>query len=147
MGLSGAGKTTLARALAPLLSAVLFNADAVRANISYDLGFSLEDRIEQARRMGWLCDRVVEAGGTAIADFICPTEQTRNAFGRAFIIWMDRIEISRYADTDEMFMRPTRCDLRVFPIGSPPYWAARALALISAMDQRDHLIKLKEVKQ
>jgi predicted kinase len=34
MGLPGAGKTTLA----PLLNAVVFNADAVRANLSRDLG-------------------------------------------------------------------------------------------------------------
>ena len=64
MGLPGAGKTTLANALAPLLNAVVFNADAVRANVSRDLGFSHEDRVEHARRMGWMCDRVVEAGGT-----------------------------------------------------------------------------------
>ena len=81
MGLPGAGKTTLATVLAPLLNAVVFNADAVRANLSRDLGFSHEDRIEHARRMGWMCDRVVEAGGTVIADFICPTPETRAAFG------------------------------------------------------------------
>ena len=74
MGLPGAGKTTLANALAPLINAVVFNADAVRANLSRDLGFTHEDRVEHARRMGWMCDRVVEAGGTVIADFICPTE-------------------------------------------------------------------------
>jgi adenylylsulfate kinase len=34
MGLPGAGKTTLATALAPLLNAVVFNADAVRTNLS-----------------------------------------------------------------------------------------------------------------
>jgi adenylylsulfate kinase-like enzyme len=54
MGLPGAGKTTLARILAPTLSAVLFNADEVRANINRELGFSHEDRIEHTRRMGWL---------------------------------------------------------------------------------------------
>ncbi len=37
MGLPGAGKTTLANALAPLLNAVVFNADAVRRNLSRDL--------------------------------------------------------------------------------------------------------------
>ena len=68
MGLPGAGKTTLANVPAPLLNAVVFNADAVRANLSRDLGFSHDDRIEHARRMGWMCDRVVEAGGTVIAD-------------------------------------------------------------------------------
>jgi Adenylylsulphate kinase len=67
MGLPGAGKTTLATALAPLLNAVVFNADAVRANLSRDLGFTHADRIEHARRMGWMCDRVVEAGGTVVA--------------------------------------------------------------------------------
>ena len=40
MGLPGAGKTTLASALAPPLNAVVFNADAVRVNLSRDLGFS-----------------------------------------------------------------------------------------------------------
>src|SRR5215469_17362559 len=99
MGLPGAGKTTLATSLAPLLNAVVFNADAVRANLSRDLTFSLQDRIEHARRMGWMCDRVVEAGGTVIADFICPTPATREAFGVAFVIWVDRIRESRFDDT------------------------------------------------
>ena len=40
MGLPGAGKTTLARELAPLLRAVLFNADEVRKTLNRDLGFS-----------------------------------------------------------------------------------------------------------
>jgi adenylylsulfate kinase len=116
MGLPGAGKTTLATALAPLLNAVVFNADAVRSNISCDLGFSHQDRIEHARRMGWLCDRVVEAGGSVIADFICPTEETRAAFGEAFTIWLDRI------------VPPKRFDIRVRAEGSPQYWAEQAVA-------------------
>jgi adenylylsulfate kinase-like enzyme len=57
MGLPGAGNTTLVRALASLLNAVVFNADAVHANLSRDLGFCHADRIEYARRMGWMCDR------------------------------------------------------------------------------------------
>ena len=59
LGLPGAGKTTtLSKALVPRLNAVHFNADDVRANINKDLGFIEADRIEHARRMGWLCDRV-----------------------------------------------------------------------------------------
>ena len=77
MGLPGAGKTTLAKALTPRLSAVHFNADEVRKHVNRDLGFSEADRTEQARRMGWLCDQVIKAGGFAIADFICPTPAAR----------------------------------------------------------------------
>src|ERR1700733_2655091 len=130
MGLPGAGKTTLATALAPLLNAVVFNADAVRANLSRDLGFSLDDRVEHARRMGWMCDRVVEAGGTVIADFICPTAETRAAFGDAFTIWVDRIEAGRFEDTNKMFVAPEHFDLRVKAAGAAQYWAEQALALL-----------------
>jgi cytidyltransferase-like protein len=125
MGLPGAGKTTLAKILAPCLNAVHFNADEVRANVNKDLGFALEDRLEQARRMGWLCDRVVEAGTHAIADFICPTAETREAFGDAFVVWVDRVKQSRFPDTDALFEPPTRWDVRVDPEGSPTYWAER----------------------
>jgi hypothetical protein len=127
MGLPGAGKTMLANALAPLLDAVVFNADAVCANLSRDLGFSHEDRVEHARRMGWMCDRVIEAGGTVIADFICPTEETRSVFGEAFTIWVDRIEAGHFADTNRMFVAPDKFDLRVSPDGTPQYWAEQAL--------------------
>jgi cytidyltransferase-like protein len=128
MGLPGAGKTALATTLAPLLNAVIFNADAVRANLSRDLGFTHEDRLEHARRMGWMCDRIVEAGGTVIADFICPTEATRRAFGDAFVIWVDRIAAGRFEDTNRMFVAPERFDLRVVAEGAPQYWAEKALA-------------------
>src|SRR5579862_5751329 len=121
MGLPGAGKTTLANALAPLLNAVVFNADAVRSNLSRDLGFGHEDRVEHARRMGWMCDRVVEAGATVIADFICPTVETRAAFGDAFTIWVDRIKEGRFADTNKMFVAPQTFDLRVGVDGAPQY--------------------------
>ena len=125
MGLPGAGKTTLAAELGPLLNAVVFNADAVRANIHLDLGFSIEDRIEQARRMGLLCDSVVEKGGTAIADFICPTTQTRAAFGECFVVWVNRIKKGRFEDTNEMFQPPENADFIVGEEGSPNQWAKK----------------------
>ncbi len=134
MGLPGAGKTSLALELAPLLRAVLFNADEVRQNLNRDLGFSPEDRIEQARRMGWLCDRVVEAGHAAIADFICPTPETRAAFGPAFTIWLDRIEASRYEDTNRLFVPPECFDIRVGPEDSPQFWARQISKQLASPD-------------
>jgi adenylylsulfate kinase len=50
MGLPGAGKTTLATALARRLNAVHFNADDVRKNINMELGFSETDRMRFQER-------------------------------------------------------------------------------------------------
>src|SRR5712691_5884009 len=125
MGLPGAGKTTLAAGLAPRLNAVHFNADEVRRNVNKDLGFSEADRVEHARRMGWLCDQVVKTGCFAVADFICPTPQTRAAFtkdGDAFIVWMDRVKESSFEDTNRMFVPPERVDLRILGEGTVEYW-------------------------
>lgn len=137
MGLPGAGKTTLARALAPRLGAVHFDADEVRTNINKDLGFTRDDRIEQARRMGWLCDRVVAAGGMAIADFVCPLVETREAFGTAFVVWVDRIREGRFEDTNRLFQPPTTWDVRVEAEGAPEFWAEEiASKLVPTFDPK-----------
>lgn len=133
MGLPSAGKTTLAKVLAPRLNAVHFNADDVRAQINKDLGFSEADRIEHARRMGWLCDQVVQVGSYAIADFICPTPATRQAFsvgGEPFVIWIDRIKEGPFQDTNRMFVPPEHYDLRVTSEREPEYWAEQAMGLL-----------------
>ena len=132
MGLPGAGKTTLARVLTPKLQAVWFNADEVRANLHKDLGFSHADRIEHARRMGWLCAKVAEAGGIAIADFVCPTAETRAAFGEAFVIFVDRIQAGRFEDTNRMFVPPDKYDVRVEADGEPEYWAEMILSFLNS---------------
>jgi adenylylsulfate kinase-like enzyme len=125
MGLPGAGKTTLATELAKMLNAVHFNADEIRKEINKDLTFSIEDRIEQARRMKVLCDIVVRSGNYAIADFVCPTKEAQEAFitQDTYVVWVDRTKVSRYEDTNKLFHPPENFDMIVNEYGSPKFWA------------------------
>lgn len=106
-GLPGSGKTTLAKSLLNRIDAIHLNADEVRADLNSDLGFSMEDRIEQARRMGALARLLSSQGRLVIVDFVCPTKETRAAFGKAnFAIWMDRISEGRFEDTNKLWEIP-----------------------------------------
>jgi adenylylsulfate kinase len=104
IGLPGSGKTTLAKALLEHTDAIHLNADEVRADLNKDLGFTPEDRIEQARRMGALARLLDSQGRLVIVDFVCPTFETRKAFGKPdYLVWVDRIEEGRFADTNKMW--------------------------------------------
>jgi predicted ATPase len=113
IGLPGSGKTTLAKELASRTDAILLNADEVRADLCSDLEFSIEDRIEQARRLGAMARLLAKQGRLVIVDFVCPTPETRKAFGLAdFVVWMDTISDSRYSDTNSLWINPDYFDYK-----------------------------------
>jgi len=116
IGLPGSGKTTLAVALARRINAVVWNADRIRENLNKDLGFSSADRLEQARRMGWLASEMSNQGINVISDFVCPTNQTREAYGKPdVLIWVNRIKSSRYNDTNVIWENPENYDVMIPP--------------------------------
>ncbi|MDN5548394.1 MAG: adenylyl-sulfate kinase, partial [Rhodococcus sp. (in: high G+C Gram-positive bacteria)] len=84
-GLSGSGKSTIARALADHLAAhssrraVLLDGDHVRRELASELGFSAEDRHRNLVRQAWVGARVAEAGGIAICAPIAPFAASRAA--------------------------------------------------------------------
>lgn len=113
-GLPGSGKTTLAKELLKRTQAVHLNADEIRSGLNSDLGFSIEDRVEHARRMGELARLLSNQGQNVIVDFVNPTSETREAFGKADVtIWMDRIKVSRYEDTNLIWEDPSEVDARI----------------------------------
>jgi len=136
MGLPSSGKTSLANALHSIIdTAVYWNADDVRENINSHLGFSLEDRVKQAKTMKWLSDNVIASNNMCIVDFVCPTQETRDAFRiqEAFVIWVDRVKESQYDDTNEMFVSPTEYDIHVVDDGrSTLEWASEISQYIFA---------------
>jgi adenylylsulfate kinase len=110
MGLPGAGKTTLAQALADKIDAMWFNADEIRAKYN-DWDFSEEGRIRQSQRMRTLADTSV--GLYVIADFIAPLKQMRDIYAADYVIWMDTIAEGRFEDTNRVFEPPKTYDLRI----------------------------------
>ena len=112
MGLPGSGKTSLAKLLAPMFNAVRLNADEVRKEAN-DWDFSEMGRSIQANRMKRLADEAIQSNRNVVADFVCPTEHTREDFNADYIIWMDTIKESNYKDTDRIFEAPSDVNLRI----------------------------------
>ena len=112
MGLPGSGKTTLAKHLAPMFNAVWLNADDVRKEAD-DWDFSPEGRQRQSLRMAKLAEKAVGENRVVVADFVCPTEQTRKEFKADYTIWMNTIKEGRFEDTNKMFEEPNNYDFKV----------------------------------
>jgi adenylyl-sulfate kinase len=82
-GLSGAGKSTIAKALSEALiesghKVSILDGDALRQSISHDLGFSDEDRIEQMRRVIALAKSQLDVGTFVITALISPFKTMRD---------------------------------------------------------------------
>jgi sulfate adenylyltransferase len=82
-GLSGAGKSTIASALATRLAELgnrtvtLLDGDDVRKHLSSELGFSREHRNLNVTRIGWVAAQLTRHGGAVICAPIAPFDQPR----------------------------------------------------------------------
>ncbi len=112
MGLSGSGKTYLAKKLQKDLNCAWFNADEIR-KMANDWDFSNEGRIRQSKRMRNLSDFESKNNRVSICDFICPTEETRQIFKPDFLIWMNSVSSSNFHDTDSIFQEPKIYDYKI----------------------------------
>jgi len=87
-GLSGSGKTTIARVLHPQLVAktvrpvTMLDGDVVRQFLSSELGFSREHRDLNLRRIGWVAGEIVRHGGMVVCSVIAPYDQGRKEVRR-----------------------------------------------------------------
>jgi len=81
-GLSGAGKSSLAHAVEEKLYQLgcrtyVLDGDNVRHGLCRDLGFSVEDRVENIRRIGEIAKLLLEAGVITMTAFISPFRAER----------------------------------------------------------------------
>jgi adenylylsulfate kinase len=81
-GLSGSGKSTIARGLENELHmrgylTMILDGDNVRSGINSNLRFSEEDRKENIRRVAELAKILMESGVITLCCFVSPTEELR----------------------------------------------------------------------
>ncbi|WP_184542078.1 adenylyl-sulfate kinase [Mucilaginibacter sp. FT3.2] len=77
MGLSGAGKTTIAELLQEKLAdegffSIVLDGDMMRETISKDLGFTSEDRLENVRRVAEIAQMLAQNNVITICSLITP---------------------------------------------------------------------------
>ena len=82
-GLSGSGKSTLAHAVEQRLHLLgcrtyVFDGDNVRHGLCGDLGFSLEDRSENMRRIAEMVGLFLDSGVISLTAFISPLKADRD---------------------------------------------------------------------
>jgi adenylylsulfate kinase len=96
-GLSGSGKSTIAQDLERQLYnkgyfAQVLDGDNIRSGINNNLGFTLEDRTENVRRIAEVAKLYLNSGIITICSFISPTIEIRN-FASSIIGSADFIEV------------------------------------------------------
>lgn len=88
-GLSGAGKTTLAKSVKTLLvqqhiPAEVIDGDDYRRHLFKELGFSKQDRVENIRRLGFIAGKLSAHGIVTIVSAINPYEHIRQEIVLAY---------------------------------------------------------------
>lgn len=96
-GLSGSGKSTIAQELERRLYnegflCQVLDGDNIRSGINSNLGFSIEDREENIRRISEISKLYLHTGVITICSFISPTEASR-AFAKNTVGADDFIEV------------------------------------------------------
>lgn len=109
-GVSGAGKSTIADALAPELRAAgrrveLLDGDLVRTHLSKGLGFSREDRDINIARIAFVAHLLARNGVVVLVSAISPYKETRDAARRTI---GDFVEVHVAPPIDECIRRDTK---------------------------------------
>jgi adenylyl-sulfate kinase len=134
-GLSGAGKTTLARLLSSKLRdqgrrVEVLDGDEVRENLSRGLGFSKEDRQTNVLRIGFVARLLARNGVIVLAAAISPFRQSRDdarrlaeSDGVRFIEVFIRCPIENLVERDVkgLYTRALAGEIKNFTGISDPY--------------------------
>jgi len=132
-GLSGAGKSTLAHCVEESLYQLgcrtfVLDGDNIRHGLCGDLGFSVDDRSENIRRIAEVSKLMMEAGVITLTAFISPfrseREKARQIFphGEFFEIYCKcPIEVCEQRDVKGLYKKARAGEIKDFTGISSPY--------------------------
>jgi len=132
-GLSGSGKSTVARNLEKALvdaghAGFVLDGDNVRHGLNRDLGFSAEERTENIRRVAEVARLMNEAGLIVITSFISPYREDRRqareiiGAGRFIEVYLSTpIEVCEQRDAKGLYRQARAGEIASFTGVSAPY--------------------------
>jgi len=130
-GLSGSGKSTVSRLVYEELKkrgykVELLDGDVVRTHLSKGLGFSKEDRDENIKRIGFVCQLLTRNDVIAIAAAISPYRETRDyvrqQIGRFVEVYVNcPLEVCAARDTKGLYKKAMAGEIANFTGVSDPY--------------------------
>jgi sulfate adenylyltransferase len=134
-GLSGSGKSTIARALVEVLAdggsrrVTLLDGDEVRQHLSAELGFDAASRERNVERIGWVAALVARHGGIAVAAPIAPFAASRERVramaephGPFLLVWVSTsLEVCESRDRKGLYARARAGEIADFTGISSPY--------------------------
>jgi len=143
-GLSGSGKSTVASAVATLLTergllSYTLDGDNLRHGLNGDLGFSADDRAENVRRVGEVARLFADAGVIALVPLISPYRAGRDharalheAAGLPFVeVFVDTpIEVCEQRDPKGLYAQARAGKIKGFTGIDDPYEAPLAAELV-----------------
>ena len=130
-GLSGAGKSTIAQALAERLKAEgypleILDGDIVRTNLTKGLGFSRDDRDENIRRIGFVSHLLTRNGVIVLVSAISPYREVREAvrdrIGDFIEVYVSApLEVCEQRDVKGLYKRARAGEIKGFTGIDDPY--------------------------
>jgi sulfate adenylyltransferase len=138
-GLSGSGKSTIAKALLVMLLEIgdrpvtVLDGDLVRKHLSSELGFSKEHRDINIRRIGYVASEITKNGGIALCAPIAPYDSVRQEvrrmiapLGGFFLVHVaTSIEVCEQRDRKGLYAKARAGLIKEFTGVSDPYEAPR----------------------
>jgi adenylylsulfate kinase len=162
-GLSGSGKSTLAHAVEERLHLMgcrtyVFDGDNVRHGLCGDLGFSLDDRSENLRRIAHMVHLFLDAGVISLTAFISPLhadrQRVKEIIGEENLIEVYckcPLEVCEERDVKGLYKKARKGEIENYTGVSSPYEPPTSPDLVLKTDEQslNECVKIviKELKE